>query len=526
MKLFAIVLTLLLPVLAQKIDTNQIRTSAKQGTGTKLQTATGTFNVGHTLAYDASGAAIDSGSSPGVGGSGGSGPSIFPYGTPPSTGWSWDNQFGATETVAVNGARAVEQTNFDPHVNSRFRSLPATSGYTVTMGLTCERNNINNTNDLRCFIGLGDGTKWQTFYFSTGSNAASVWFGENWNSSTSSNALISSAYFTTGTLNLIPLWAPNIVFLKVVDDGTNITIYQSNDNILFSNRVFQQSRTAFLPAGASVIGWGALNNLSGGGAAVGSGLMSYQSCTGASCTPLPASGGPTTGVGLFSALPTATPGAFYATTDAPYQFIGTGTSFTPFLNGVVVTPPALVGQTFTKLFDGTGTATFSSVHGALVVTAPAHSPDFVYVGINLPASSNYTVTAGISCTTILSNYNSCGVFVGDSSGTAEVFLIEANGTSALLDQVSENTWNTFVSSNGANNGFMGTTQWARNPAYLRIVNSGGTRSYQVSNDGKLNWVTWVSNSRGFTDSKVGLVLQTGPGGPTIGTLFDITITTP
>ena len=203
----------------------------------------------------------------------GAGGGMFPYGVVPSTGWNWDNQNSASETVASNGARAIFQTNNPSFLNIRYRALVNTSGYTVTLGSSCSRDNFNYSHDLRCFAALGDDSgKWWVFYFSVGYNGINGAVGlDQWtNSTTFDNTLFNYDSNDQETL----AYAPNVLFVRFTDAGGNLTISWSRDNVGFIT-IYTASRTAFFTSGATRTGWGAQVN-SGGTAGVSSDLLSYQ----------------------------------------------------------------------------------------------------------------------------------------------------------------------------------------------------------------------------------------------------------
>lgn len=179
-------------------------------------------------------------------GSGGGGSSYagfgveFPISDPTLTAFTWRNQGGATETARTQAlflsAPADSATN-----TVRGREIAATAApFSVTIGIVPQIT----LNYHSAGLYVTDGTKVLTLGVTTPSNGGGLQVA----SFPSFNAGSSGSQLATTNIQPVGLW-----YLKVLDDGTNLTWYWSVDGQDFT-QIYSAGRTAYLSS-ISAIGY-------------------------------------------------------------------------------------------------------------------------------------------------------------------------------------------------------------------------------------------------------------------------------
>jgi hypothetical protein len=133
---------------------------------------------------------------------------------PQATGWVWANQ-GTSSVNVVNGSlQFAWQTNSGTdNLRCYMRSLPASSNYTVTVGLLGVAQ--------AAALAIGDGTKYEVAYLVMSGTTPLAY--QNWNSTTSYSGNVS------GTIYQPTAYGTGVVWLKVQDTGANRILSFSAD---------------------------------------------------------------------------------------------------------------------------------------------------------------------------------------------------------------------------------------------------------------------------------------------------------
>lgn len=206
------------------------------------------------------------------------GPSYY-FGThkvyrPPSTGWSWDNQ--TTSTIdSANGheyLKAVKQSAVK--ATWRYRTAPS-APYTITAaflvdftGATVLDGNGTAAGVQLLFRESGTGKAIDIRYSVIANNTAMYSFSK-WTTSASFSA--DYAYYGPfGTLS--PGGGPKLLWMRITNDNTNISVYLSIDGLHWHQMSVNKSKTDFMAGGPDQVGFGAYCNAS----SVAVALISWQ----------------------------------------------------------------------------------------------------------------------------------------------------------------------------------------------------------------------------------------------------------
>ena len=253
------------------IDPEQINGSGRQGDSGVIQMAgPGGFTDGNVLIYDANGNAIDSGVAPGSGitypgdatkyldgtgsftvpsGGGGSGAPWLSITDPSSISFSWRNQGSASVQSRTQSVYLLAPAASGDNIKGREISAPSTP-WSITVGLIPHTHNQNFNS---CGLYVSDGTKLIASPVGTGGA-----FGVN--KYTNVTTFSGANYAAPGTG-----FAITPIFVKVVDDGTNLKWYWSPNGIDF-HLVTSNARLDYL-ASVSFVGFYANSNNSSWAAA-------------------------------------------------------------------------------------------------------------------------------------------------------------------------------------------------------------------------------------------------------------------
>lgn len=199
-------------------------------------TVSGTPSSGQVLTATSASAA--DWQTPSGGGGGGSGDPWLSITNPGSGGspptFSWRNQGGATETVGANSRYLLAPAGSGNNVRGREIACPSTP-YSISIGIVPVTFYNYNT----CGLYVTDGTKLVCLALTTPSNGYL---------NVDEYASVSSFGANLVNPQCMPITP---TFLKVVDDGTNLTWKYSPDG---SNwvQIYQASRTAYLSSPTDV----------------------------------------------------------------------------------------------------------------------------------------------------------------------------------------------------------------------------------------------------------------------------------
>jgi hypothetical protein len=158
--------------------------------------------------------------------------------------YTWDNQGSATVTNV--GSRTLGFTmpadNSSSVFHAYYQAVPGSTPYNVYLGLNTPP--IFNTNYNGAGLCIGDSSgKYIFLHYSTSQSTVYVF---SMNSTTSSVSVLADYGTNTGGVGVT---APNYLYFRVTDDGTNLTWYFSMDKWQWQ-QVYQAGRGAFLSSPA------------------------------------------------------------------------------------------------------------------------------------------------------------------------------------------------------------------------------------------------------------------------------------
>lgn len=174
--------------------------------------------------------------------------------SPPSTGWSWANQ--GSSTISSTGGYEYLDTVAAASANNlvyRYRTPPSTPYSCIVLMSGMEQG---GSGAIGMGIAFSDGTKLVALRMDNDSSPDRITF-DKWNSTTSYSAAYTSiTYSTSGSFmnNSLPWW------LKMTDDGTNLSIYRSLDGNHWVQIGSNEARGDFLTTGPTEVGYFAYNN--------------------------------------------------------------------------------------------------------------------------------------------------------------------------------------------------------------------------------------------------------------------------
>lgn len=178
---------------------------------------------------------------------------------PPLTGWTFDNQGSSTNDTA----KGYDYGHFAPNAGAAairmlYRSAPATP-YSITVLLAGSPAPASAGAENMMAFGFRDAAgKWETIMLGTTTNNFGLLV-TRWTSSTT----FSSNVYTGGVAIAASLLLMNQgLFVKVVDDGTNITFNLSPDGGNHFQQVYSELRGAFFTGtpGPNAVGFGGYIN--------------------------------------------------------------------------------------------------------------------------------------------------------------------------------------------------------------------------------------------------------------------------
>jgi hypothetical protein len=183
---------------------------------------------------------------------------VYAITTPPSTGWSWFNQNSATIDATggylyLDSATALSGSN----LVGRVMTAPSTP-YSVVALLMPDV--FINTSANGTYAGYGicfsDGTKFVTFRANNEEFTGGVINGDTTDFDKWTNATTFSADYTLQTY-LPSSWTARglAIWMKLTDDGTNLSAYRSIDGQHWIQYGSNQSRTGFMTGGPTEIGF-------------------------------------------------------------------------------------------------------------------------------------------------------------------------------------------------------------------------------------------------------------------------------
>jgi hypothetical protein len=174
---------------------------------------------------------------------------------PPSTGWSWSNQGSSTVDATHGYLQFFSPTIGSDNCWTYMRTLPSTP-YTAIIGVVIDTAYQGGATCAPLVLTIGDGTKflqYGLFMFEQQGGGGNPYHRIlEWNNTTSAasayNTYADVAYF--GDMG-------RIMFLKMLDDGTNLT-WSYSLNKQYWVQFDQRARTAFLST-PTVVGVSAYN---------------------------------------------------------------------------------------------------------------------------------------------------------------------------------------------------------------------------------------------------------------------------
>lgn len=246
------------------LDIDQVKERVRLGLGGQFATSDGSFTDGNVPVYGADGRLIDSGVTPGSGitypgdatkyldgtgsftvpsgGGGGSGAPWLSITDPSSISFSWRNQGSASVQSRTQSVYLLAPAASGDNIKGREISAPSTP-WSITVGLIPHTHNQNFNS---CGLYVSDGTKLIASPVGTGGA-----FGVN--KYTNVTTFSGANYAAPGTG-----FAITPIFVKVVDDGTNLKWYWSPNGIDF-HLVTSNARLDYL-ASVSFVGFYANSN--------------------------------------------------------------------------------------------------------------------------------------------------------------------------------------------------------------------------------------------------------------------------
>ena len=245
------------------LDIDQVKERVRLGLGGQFATSDGSFTDGNVPVYGDDGRLIDSGVTPGSGitypgdatkyldgtgsftvpsGGGGSGAPWLSITDPSSISFSWRNQGSASVQSRTQSVYLLAPAASGDNIKGREISAPSTP-WSITVGLIPHTHNQNFNS---CGLYVSDGTKLIASPVGTGGA-----FGVN--KYTNVTTFSGANYAAPGTG-----FAITPIFVKVVDDGTNLKWYWSPNGIDF-HLVTSNARLDYL-ASVSFVGFYANSN--------------------------------------------------------------------------------------------------------------------------------------------------------------------------------------------------------------------------------------------------------------------------
>jgi len=180
---------------------------------------------------------------------------IFPVATPPTTGWSWDNQGGASVDEALGGIYLLDPVDGAGELRVRYRTAPAPP-YTITVAILPHQYHVDYSSVGLCCRQSSDG-KIISYAFGESSDVIRVQY---WTAANSWSA--------NGALSAIALFG--ILWLRLADNNTNRILSWSLDGqhwhvLLTETRsthltadqagIFVKPQNGNYPAGMTLLSW-------------------------------------------------------------------------------------------------------------------------------------------------------------------------------------------------------------------------------------------------------------------------------
>lgn len=159
---------------------------------------------------------------------------LFPMATPPTAGWSWVNQGGASVAAAGGGIYLLGPAGAGINIRARVRSVPSVP-YTVTMWLMFHSTRGNNATAGALWRQSSDGKLATAMLYTNGTQP--FWFVSKYTNPTT----VSASYLSAEAYYTMP------VCIKLEDDNTNRKVYWSQDGQNF-HTLHSVGRTDFLTA--------------------------------------------------------------------------------------------------------------------------------------------------------------------------------------------------------------------------------------------------------------------------------------
>lgn len=181
------------------------------------------------------------------GGSGGSGPSIT---VPPLTGWTWDVQGSSAIDTSSGAYIEMDAAQYSSGIRAYYRTPPSTP-YTITAMFSIS---YAAGQDIALDFGFRDsGGKYVLIHFSDNGNLYAFKFSSS-NSPTADYLHVSRGLPT----------APLPVWLRIADDGTNITFSYGVQPFIGGPiawvSLYSGSRTDYMSSGPDAVMWGSYTN--------------------------------------------------------------------------------------------------------------------------------------------------------------------------------------------------------------------------------------------------------------------------
>jgi hypothetical protein len=161
--------------------------------------------------------------------------------------WAWINQGTATAVDEAGTIRLTAIANNGLDAKILKKSAPSTP-YTITAAFEYYISNLGVVQQGGsfglCWRQSSDGKLILNAHrIATNGGTFSPWslFSEDWNSATSRSA----ANFTQTTSNAMPHFRPNLLWVRITDNGTNRIVYFSFDGLVWF-QMLSETRTTFL----------------------------------------------------------------------------------------------------------------------------------------------------------------------------------------------------------------------------------------------------------------------------------------
>lgn len=231
--------------------------------------------------------------------------------------------------------------------------------------------------------------------------------------------------------------------------------------------------------------------------------------------------------GTYANRPASAPaGSIYTSSDGHVQFVYTGSTWAPVLNGTIGTQPPAAASFSTHINWGGGTSLTDSEGTLFFTDQTSGGNENDHSAVLNTAGSTYTVIAGFKPLLTLAANSGAGIVLTDGTKLIKfwvAYVQTSNGQPITIQIVTLSNSTTFV----ANLVTTGIPLGTNSTIWFKIVNNATNRLYSYSTDG-INWNQIFSHASGtfLTETQYGMVIAPLNSGGCAMTLESWTTSSP